>query len=322
MKKFSSIEQFRHVVKTVQLYFERVGRPSEVPTSHFTGTVKLHGTNAGIRRSRSGKIQAQSRERIINITCDNHGFAAFVDSLPTEELNELFDKVGGDQDTTIYGEWMGKGIQSVTAVCQLDRQWVIVGAYVNEEYVPNTTEWRLDKFNIFNILDIDTYQITVDFKNPGDVIEELERLTIEVENQCPWAHSFGIDGIGEGIVWTCNERPSDSSLWFKTKGEKHSNKKKSGKKIATIDPQKVESIEKCVDIILTEGRLNQGFDHLREMNVDFEMKSMGKYLKWVGQDTLKEELDTIEANDLEWKDVSKLITARAKKFFMDKYNTF
>jgi hypothetical protein len=322
MKKFSSIEQFRHVVKSVQLYFERTGRPSEVPTLHFTGTTKLHGTNAGIRRSTSGKIQAQSREQIISPTCDNYGFAAFVESLPNKELNELFDKIGGCQDTTIYGEWIGKGIQDTVAACELERQWVIVGAWVNEEYVPNNVAWRIDEFNIFNILDIDTYKIIIDFKNPGDAIEELEALTKRVEEQCPWSYSFGVKGIGEGIVWTCDERPYDSDLWFKTKGSKHSGKNKDKKKIATVDPQKVENIEKCIDIILTEGRLNQGLEHLKENHLDFEMKNMGKYLKWVGQDTQKEEMDTVEANDLEWKDVAKLVTTRAKKFFMDKYNEF
>jgi len=320
MKKFSSIDHFRHVVKSVHWYFERIGQKSKVPTMTFTGTVKLHGTNAGVRRSASGKIQPQSKEQILSPTCDNYGFAAFVESLPNKELNELFDKVGGCKDTTIYGEWIGKGIQSGCGINQLEKQWVIVGAWVDGEYVPNKVTWRNDELNILNILDIDTYHITIDFKNPGDVIEELETLTKEVEEQCPWAYSFGVKGIGEGIVWTCDERPDDSDLWFKTKGEKHSGKKKSGKKVATIDPQKVESIEKCVDIILPEGRLNQGFDHLREKNLEFEMKNMGKYLKWVGQDVQKEEMDTIEANGLEWKDVTKQITVRAKKFFMDKYN--
>jgi len=131
-----------------------------------------------------------------------------------------------------------------------------------------------------------------------------------------------LNTIGEGIVWTCDERPDDSGMWFKTKGEKHSSKKRSKKEVANIDPQKVENINQCVDIILTEGRLEQGFDYLRENGLELEMKNMGKYLKWVGQDTKKEELDTVEANGLEWDDVSKIIISRAKANFMEKYNQF
>ena len=50
--------------------------------------------------------------------------------------------------------------------------------------------------------------------------------------------------------------------------------------------------------------------------------NMGKFLKWVGQDTQKEEMDTVTANGLEWSDVVKPITAKAKKFFMEKANEF
>ena len=41
---YSSIEQLRHLVKDVEHYFP----VSERPTLEFYGTVKLHGTNAGI----------------------------------------------------------------------------------------------------------------------------------------------------------------------------------------------------------------------------------------------------------------------------------
>jgi hypothetical protein len=68
--------------------------------------------------------------------------------------------------------------------------------------------------------------------------------------------------------------------------------------------------------------LVQGIEHLKEMNLDVDMRNMGKYLKWINQDTMKEEMDTIEANGLEWKDVVKQVTSKAKTFFMDKANEF
>ncbi len=46
MKKFPSIEQFRHAVRAVRDRASFNGTP--VPTLRFRGTVKLHGTNAGI----------------------------------------------------------------------------------------------------------------------------------------------------------------------------------------------------------------------------------------------------------------------------------
>ena len=57
--KFPSIEQYRNIVKRVQHsaryvgYNEEKNEPiinpfAEMPTLTFTGTVKLHGTNAGV----------------------------------------------------------------------------------------------------------------------------------------------------------------------------------------------------------------------------------------------------------------------------------
>jgi hypothetical protein len=46
------------------------------------------------------------------------------------------------------------------------------------------------------------------------------------------------------------------------------------------------------------------------------MKSIGNYLKWISKDCMKEEMDTIEANGLEWKEVVKVINKKAKEFFI------
>ena len=323
MKKFSEIEHFRHVVKSVHLYFERTGKAGQEPKMNYTGTVKLHGTNAGVRR-KNGKLQPQSRNNPIDVGNDNCGFAAFIKNIPEEYLHQLFNGIdpNHEHDVTLYGEWIGEGIQSGCAINELGKHWVLFGAWVDDKYTPINDVIEIPSYSVYSINRIPKYHVTVDFQHPEDVIDELTKLTLEVEAECPWAKQFDVSGIGEGIVWTCDERPDDSDMWFKTKGEKHSGKGRSKKKIATADPQKVENINQCVDIILTEGRLNQGFEHLAEKGLELEMKNMGKYLKWIGQDTMKEELDTVEANGLEWNDVSKIITARAKAHFMEKYNAF
>ena len=324
MKRFHSIEQFRYVVKSIFMHYEYIEKLNDIPTLEYVGTVKLHGTNAGIRRTPSGKIQPQSRERILSATSDNYGFAKFIEAIPLDDLNRLFDEISPvpHSDITIYGEWIGKGIQGKTGVGQLDKQWVIFGASVNDEYIENCQFTRLPQHNIFNILDIGTYEIFIDFKNPEGSIEQLKEITTNVENSCPWAKHFDVDGIGEGVVWVRKDSPWDSDYWFKIKGQKHSGKDKSKKEMVTIDPQKVENIEQCVDIIVTEERLNQGLEFLKENELELDMRNIGKYLKWIGQDTMKEELDTVEANNLEWSDVVKVVTLRAKKFFMEKVDTF
>ena len=74
MKKFPSIEQFRHVVRA-----ERDAakfRGEEPGERSYRGTVKLHGTNAGISQDRAGNLTYLSRNRKLTPGDDNAGFAA------------------------------------------------------------------------------------------------------------------------------------------------------------------------------------------------------------------------------------------------------
>jgi hypothetical protein len=274
MEKFTSIEQFRNVIKMVRDHFTRINSPHLIPTHMFTGTVKLHGTNAGVRRL-NNKFQPQSRERILDITSDNYGFANFIASLDVSLLNTLFDQIGTQEDDiTIYGEWIGKGIQDTVAVSQLPgKQWVIFAAKKNGEYysdVDTLDVKNLHEFSIHNIWEIPAFTVEVNFKTPETAVAFFEKYTLEVEEHCPWGLKFGIDGMGEGIVWTCAGRPTDESLWFKTKGQKHSKSKV--KTVAPVDVEKINGIRACVELILPEGRLKQGLDLRLAMFLTFGFK--------------------------------------------------
>ena len=135
---------------------------------------------------------------------------------------------------------------------------------------------------------------------------------------------FGVEGIGEGIVWKAAASPFKSNLWFKVKGSEHvGSARNSGPKVVTnVCPERVQSMGACVDIVLTEGRLIQGLEYLKENNIAIEMSNLGAFLKWIGQDVVKEEADTISANGFTWKDVSPSITRRAKTFFTKSISSF
>src|SRR4051812_6401410 len=89
MNKFPSIEQFRHVVRHVRDQAAFDG--AELPTIAFTGTVKLHGTNAGIFHS-GDQIGYMSRNRVLTVGDDNLGFAAHM-SEHEEVLREAFERL-------------------------------------------------------------------------------------------------------------------------------------------------------------------------------------------------------------------------------------
>lgn len=68
--KYPKIGQYRNVVKEVSDYCEHNNK--ELPVITFHGTVKLHGTNAGISFDpNTNELQAQSRNRIITPESDN-----------------------------------------------------------------------------------------------------------------------------------------------------------------------------------------------------------------------------------------------------------
>jgi len=222
MKKFSEIEGFRHVVKSVRLYHERIGKVGQEPTMNYTGTVKLHGTNAGLRRTakshgatskKPGKLQAQSRNNIIGVGNDNCGFAAFIESIPDEYLHELLDGVCADhkKDVTLYGEWIGKGIQSGCGINELTKQWVIFGAWIDDKYAPIDTVIEIPSYDIYTINRIPKYHVTVDFQHPEDIIDRLTELTLEVEAECPWAKYFGVT---VPIVGTTITEDEDGNLTY------------------------------------------------------------------------------------------------------------
>lgn len=84
MKKFPSIEQLRSVVRTVKTQHDYQGKDdngeavyshtSNYPTLKFQGTVKLHGTNASIVKYKDGRLEYQSRERVLSLEQDNANF--------------------------------------------------------------------------------------------------------------------------------------------------------------------------------------------------------------------------------------------------------
>jgi len=308
MYKYHSIEQFRNCIKEVQ----RLWKDKPLPTLTFTGSVKLHGTNAGIELPVN---IPQSRNQVLTEGNDSYGFYTFHKERK-EIFQQIYDSLGLDLPVIIYGEWAGKGIQKDVAISKLDRAFYIFGIKV---ITGEDTHYWLKEYNInfpddsiFNLKAIQGYEITIDFNYPELSQNELQELTLQVEQQCPVAKMFGVSGIGEGIVWEYID-DEGQMLSFKVKGEKHSSSKV--KTLAAVDTEKVNSIKEFVDTVLTDARLKQAYF---ECNEPIDMSGIGIFLKWINTDILKEESDTLEASDLTMKDVGSAISKQAKQFYMKK----
>ena len=315
---FPKINQFRHTIKLVRERAEHLGVP--LPTISFTGSVKLHGTNASIVFPENEEPYTQSRSQIVTPEQDNAGFAKWVE----ENKEKLSNFVGGN--LVVYGEWCGRGIQKGVAISQLPKNFIVFAIRFLEG--EDKIRWALPEevkaycfpAGLKTVYDFPTWKITIDFNHPEETQNRLVELTQAVENECPVGKAHGVSGVGEGIVWwplphsTFNVR----DLEFKVKGEKHSESKV--KTLAPVGVEKLNSIKELVDSILTEHRLEKKIDSLRELGLELEMKNTGAYLKLVGQDVIKEEVDTIDASGLSRNEVMSEVNKRAKAYWIGKIN--
>ena len=225
----------------------------------------------------------------------------------------------------VYGEWCGQGIQKGVAISQVPKDFVVFAVRLldgeNSNWaLPATVIEFAKDLGLKCIYNYPTWEIDIDFNHPEEAQNRLVELTQEVENECPVGKAHGVSGVGEGIVWWPQPHPTFNvrDLEFKVKGEKHSESKV--KTLAPVDVEKLNSIKELVDSILTEHRLEKKLDSLKESGLELELKNTGAYLKLVGQDVIKEEVDTIDASGLSRNEVMGEVNKRAKAFWMEKIN--
>jgi len=257
----------------------------------INGTVKIHGTNAGIILKSNREQIPQSRNRELSIEDDQYGFAAWC-LTKKQYFKELYESLNTKEDVVIFGEWAGKGIQKGVAVSEVEKFFYLFDYVFREEE------------GIAYAKDIWAKTISIDLDNPKAIVNELIEITNNIEKECPVGLHFGISGTGEGVVW------SFGKYKFKVKGEKHSVTKV--KKLVSVDPEKLESIEKFVEYAVTGNRLEQA---LKESGGP-EMENIGAFLKWMNKDIIAEESDTLKANGLVYKDVGKAVSIKAKKYYL------
>lgn len=359
MVKFPSIEQFRTVVKNVQHRSAYVGmsedgevimdRCRKAPILRFSGTVKLHGTNAAVGVDFNNEIWFQSRENIITPDKDNAGFAMFAYSkntiwqdIATNVVSEWCkpgdtfksaDSFTYNKDVLIFGEWCGGNIQKGVAITGLPKMFVIFGialvdsegqkTYLTREQVEHVVRSVIGATDrqIYCIYEFQTFDTEIDFENPHLIQNELNKLTELVGDICPVGKAFGVtEGCttGEGIVWRCIEEGyEDSGYWFKVKDDRHSNSKV--KTLAMVDVQRIDSIKELAEQLANNGRLMQvcqtTFNLLNDGTVD--VKRTGEFIKNVMADIFKEDIDIIAASGFTGKDLNSPIAKICRDFLLN-----
>lgn len=321
--KFPSIESFHHKVKAGKKYF--------VGTKTYNIKPKLHGTNAAIVYHPDEGVYAQSRKRVISVDDDNMNFAKFVDSLDTNIYND------SGKIIVLFGEWAGQGIQNKDAITKIDRKiFAPFAAVVYADDAENPIGIKTDTSDVRNVVEaaglkdhpdivvidtIDTIDINFngsdeEIQDVADILNEKIKVFEEVDT---WVRdTFGVEGPGEGFVVTPHtiEYEEFYNWSFKIKTETHSVNKSSKSVVTKAEASK--DVLDFVDRFVTVPRLEQAVTELGGDD-EMDMKKMGDFLKWMGQDIKKESADELEASGLEWKNVSKYITNKSRLWFMNRY---
>jgi len=334
-KLYHKIKQFKDIVRRVNQISDYKGKDengdpiyeeSVKPILKFIGTTKIHGTNAQIYYTPEKGIMAGKRTSGLDpeqLTA-HMGFNQFVQVTKKEYFTNLLNTLhelycSEKEQIIIYGEWAGSGIQKGVGITELPKSFYIfdykiVNLETDKSRWLNITQLFIPKEdNIYVITDFPTYKIEIDFNHPQLSQNKLIELTTEVERECPVAKQLGVKGIGEGIVWKTewkNER-----LIFKVKGNKHSNTKV--KKPASVNPEVLKNIQSFVDYACTINRIEQG---IQETNAK-EKKDTPKLLRWIANDIISEEDDTLQANKLEWKQVVRDVSNKVRTYFFKKIDT-
>lgn len=344
--KYPSIEQFRHVVSAVERQSKYVLDEATgehvydisllSPVLTFTGTVKVHGTNAGVYFTKDGTKNAQKRSSATALG-DHFGFPAWLaqeevsyafDGLRAELINEYSNELTGN-DFVIYGEWCGGNIQKNVAITNLRKMFIIFGVKVinddpdgvNSYLNTNNYTSLSSKCNdIYDVKEFGTYSVTIDFGNPKLMTNIISDMTIAVETECPVGKYFGRvlgtdNTVGEGIVWT-HFQNDGTTLKFKVKGEKHSSFKV--KTLAPVDIERLNSITEFVEYAVTTSRLEQAASEVLDVlgdGYEYDRTKLGPFIKWITSDVIKEESDTMAKNDLTMKDVGSFMSKACKEWF-------
>ena len=338
MKAFTEIGQFRNVVREVRSHWDYQGRDANgdaiyqhsapYPTLTFRGTVKLHGTNSAIVLYKQSDFvdgdqyhfEFQSRENVLTLEGDTPlDNAGFMRTMLTKDYRKLFAGIEFNDYCAIYGEWCGQGIQKSVGITQLPKMFVIFGVKIDEVYqdMKNFAHLKIEDQQIYNIMQFSNFSIDIDFNCPELMQNKLIELTDGVEKECPVAKYFGVEGIGEGIVWEYVN--GEERYIFKVKGEKHQNSKV--KTLTTVDVEAVENVNAFIEYAVTENRLLQGIDKMKELGLPIEPKTTGDYLRWVYNDVVKEEADTMIANGIDQKKIGSAISAKARIFWLNYLNS-
>ena len=328
-----STPQFRALVSNI----EHAHKTYNVapPTLKVRGGIKLDGANGTLRLDLdTDLVYVMSKETYLTTDRDNMGFRSFITANEpvvmalmekAKQLCQVWANLRGLKYDSIhvYGEWCGGSIVKSIALSKLPKHFVLFGIRLYDStqdadhnrqglLPPSLVEQLKDPTGtIKSIWDFPYKELTLPFGDPdalAQAVAQMETWTEEAATLCPYGKAHGIEGVGEGWVWTVDPEVLDASdptlhyvsvrYMFKTKGSAHKTVKT--KKLIEVRPEDFADLQAFVDLTVTEARVRQGL-RLVMASADlpetatFPRERTKDVLDWVRADVMKEESDRLPA---------------------------
>jgi hypothetical protein len=241
---------------------------------------------------------------------------------------------------TLFGEWVGPGIQKGVAISKIPRRtWCLFAAKYEDDdrteyYCEPQTLWLLIR-NIpdttvlpWHVID-DQTAWKVDLNDVTAVNKFLDTLETEVariDRHDPYvAETWGIDGCGEGLV--AYPVRADGTFrpdaMFKVKGPSHQTTVRKPMR----SPQKKQRAMILAEQICTPARIEQGFQEVCQTDgfdtpVRHPLQHMKVLMPWLAADIQAECATEIHENELEWRrDLARPCGTLASQWLLKKSKT-
>ena len=332
-KKIKNFYEFQHINQLRDFLYWLNSNEYELQNKGYKqinlyGTPKLHGTNIGIIFKSNGEYTLQTRNRIITKDNDHFGFYKW---MTQDKINYIYNHFKYLFDNRkikaiiVYGEFAGKGVQKGVAISQIERFYAPFAVRIitdkDDYYIkPRSMDFNLwnDELRIYNLFNPKYFvKVNVDKSNLEEVINIIDEYVKECEVEDKFAIAFGMEGIGEGIVW--DYEIDGKTYFFKTKIDEFKTKAQKVNKNKTID--EIKEDKKIIEYCLNEYRLRQGIEYMNENGIDTIIQNIKDFITWVVEDTIREEERFILDNGLNEKRVRKLVGTEAAKWYKQQLNT-
>lgn len=343
------IESFHNIRKFIRVdptdWFRNHELLSGTSTVTYRCKVKLHGTNAAVQVHPDGTLVPQSRTNTLTGGNDNAGFAKWVMSQQDAWRGPL--ELTAAPGWIVYGEWCGPGIQKGVALAEIPRRiFAVFAARLlddSDRLIVEPDELALLVRGVADAYILPWYdqpagpcldtriacKIDVNWRATDEdvtkAIAPINDWIMAIEANDPWVeYTFGVKGTGEGLVFYPHSTPhlgweNFQNLTFKAKGEAHKNIKTAAP--VQVNAETVANVDSFVELVLTTARLEQGarsvggFDLTQGMTT-YDMKLTGKFVAWCLADVQKETQDELEASKLDWKQVQKPLSDKARAWYL------